>query len=170
MSCLIFSHPRDFKREFCSASSKPTPFTTLAALFCNACSLFSSVWPQFLQTVLQYLKYGSASVQYTIIKDSFGTQLLMCFVTPIFLFIFFEIWSICNSHDKLASTIIPRYFVQFVRVIRWSSTLIAIRPSNVLILWFDRDIINSVSTAFRLSLFAFNQSKIFCKLGITYSL
>ena len=58
--------------------------STWSCLFCNVCSLSIMLVPHLPQVELQYLKYGSTSVLYNKVKDSFGTLSLTCLMTPIF--------------------------------------------------------------------------------------
>ena len=154
-----------------SAWSKSIPVIIRATLFCRFCSLSLSASPQFPQTTLQYLIWGSISVLYIISRLSLGNTVLILLRIPMFLLSFPEMYSICCSHDRCSSIIKPRFLACFTRLI---GALLIYRAYGVVSgdlskfsSRFDVPmIIKSVLTAFRLSLFALSHSQIFMNEGI----
>ena len=104
-----------------------TLLTALAALFCNVCSLSIRLAPHLPQAELQYLKYGSTSVLYNKLRNSFGTLSLHMFNDANIFPHLLDLLSICMCQDSVSSIITPKYFTKLVRRIRLLSTLIAIK-------------------------------------------
>ena len=100
-----------------SARSKGIPVIIQTALFCRFCSLCLSASPQFPQTTLQYLIWGSISALYIISRLSLGNTVLILLRIPMFLLSFPEMYSICCSHDRCSSIIKPRFLACFTRLI-----------------------------------------------------
>ena len=127
---------------------------TLAALFCKACSLLSSVSPQCPHTVLQYLNCGSMIVLYSISRYSFGNEFLILSMAP---------------HVNCSSRKTSIYSTFFVLLIHLSPTRSAIR----FVMSFRRfelpNNMNLVFSVFKLSLVAFNHWMTFSNSGISSS-
>ena len=88
-----------------------------SALFCRFCNLSLSASPQFPQTTLEYVIWGSISVSYIISRLSLGNTVLILLRIPMFLLSFPEKNSICCSHDRCSSIIKLRFLACFTRLI-----------------------------------------------------
>ena len=97
---------------------------------------------------------------------SFVTHYRTRFKIAIFRETFEEIYDMCSFQDSRSSTMRPKYLNLFTRLISEPSTRTAIKSVVLCTFRFVPIIINSVLSAFKLSLLLFSQSHIFTMSGI----
>ena len=104
------SHP-NLCNNGAADESKGLPVTTLAALFCNFCKVFSLVSPQHPHTEQQQLRWGSTILKYMFLNVSSYTNCLAYFKSPTAREIFVRRNFAWLPHFKFSSIMTPRYLV-----------------------------------------------------------